>query len=84
MSKWLNNTKRIWKPEDRKKPCHKLHFCPYGQLVEEYPIHPEFDVLVDDLTELGRQGKLETGFNCHVFGHDCPVFYLAEKIGEEE
>lgn len=36
MSKWLNN-KAIRKP-DTEKPCHQLGWCPYGQLVEEFPL----------------------------------------------
>ena len=50
MSKWLN-TKHIqtgekngewndfykWLLKDN-KPCHFLMFCPYGQLVEEFPL----------------------------------------------
>jgi len=38
MSEWINNKRRIWKHKEIVKPCHKLGFCPYGQLVEEYPI----------------------------------------------
>ena len=41
MSKWLNNKKRIWSIKTVPKPCHKLKFCPYGCLVEEYPCHNE-------------------------------------------
>lgn len=41
MSKWLNNTKRIYQAEEIEKPCHKCGFCPYGQLVEEFPLHLE-------------------------------------------
>lgn len=49
------------------KPCHKLHYCPYGPLVEDFPL------------EYGDQ-------SCDVFGHDCPVFYVAEGFvdGEDE
>ena len=36
MSEWLNNTNSIWK--DAIKPCLILRFCPYGKLVEEFPI----------------------------------------------
>jgi hypothetical protein len=36
MSEWLNNTNPIWK--DAIKPCLILRFCPYGKLVEEFPI----------------------------------------------
>ena len=48
-----------------KKPCNKLGFCPYGQLVEEYPLKEKVDKV-----------------SCDVFGHDCPVFYMAEFIKE--
>ena len=36
MSEWLNNTNPIWK--DAIKPCLIIRFCPYGKLVEEFPI----------------------------------------------
>lgn len=36
MSNWINNKKPIWKHVI--KPCHILNCCPYGQLVEEYPL----------------------------------------------
>ena len=36
MTKWLN-TKHIIAPKTE-KPCHKLGWCPYGQLVEEFPL----------------------------------------------
>jgi len=51
----------------RTKPCHDTGFCPYGQLVEEFPLHPE--------------GYTE--FSCRLFGHDCPVFYCAEPLCEK-
>ena len=41
MSKWLNTKIRIWKVDKIERPCHKLKFCPYGQLVEEFPCHNE-------------------------------------------
>lgn len=38
MTDWLN-TKRIIKNNLKKeKPCSKLGYCPYGQLVEEFKI----------------------------------------------
>jgi len=37
MSYWLNTKKIIIK--NIEKPCHKLGYCPYGQLVEEFPLH---------------------------------------------
>ena len=36
MSKWINNKERIWK--HMVKPCRILGLCPYGQLVEEFPL----------------------------------------------
>jgi len=74
MSEWLNTEKRVWKPSEIDKPCHKLGF----------PLHPEFDVLIHDLNKLGREGKLDTGYNCKFFGHDCPVFYHAERVSESD
>lgn len=32
---WLNTTVILHQKLDR--PCHVLQWCPYGQLVEEYP-----------------------------------------------
>lgn len=36
--KWINNEVPIWKHVV--KPCKLCGFCPYGQLVEEYPLPP--------------------------------------------
>lgn len=49
------------------KPCHKIGYCPYGPLVEDFPLR------------LKRDNK-----SCKVFGHDCPVFSVAEDIKEEK
>ena len=65
MSEWLN-TQTIIAPEIE-KPCHKLGWCPYGQLVEEFPLREERD----------------EHFSCTVYGHDCPAFYHAEGFAEE-
>jgi len=62
VSKWLNTTEVI--DADIEKPCVKLDYCPYGQLVEEFPV-PE-----------DRPNQL----SCPVFGHDCPVHYHREHI----
>jgi len=37
-SKWLNNT-IIRYPLLVIRPCHKLRYCPYGELIEEYPLN---------------------------------------------
>ena len=47
------------------KPCWELKYCPYGPLVENFPL------------EADRNPK-----SCRIFGHDCPVFYVAEPLTE--
>lgn len=79
-NRWLNNTKRIHTITDYIKPCLELGFCPYGALIEVFPLHPEHEG--KDLNKLAMEGKLDTGYSCKTFGHDCPVFYLAENITE--
>lgn len=46
------------------KPCWEIKYCPYGSLVEQFP--------------LGEQ----TDKSCRIFGHDCPVFHVAEPFTE--
>ena len=65
MSKWLNTTKMIWKKAV--KPCRAVGFCPYGRLVEEFPLRDE-----------------DGAASCQVYGHDCPAFYHAEPLAEDE
>lgn len=66
--------------KDVEKPCHLCEFCPYGAFVEAFPLHPEHKG--KDLNKLACEGKLNTGYNCLTFGHDCPVFYLGEGFTE--
>jgi len=47
------------------KPCWELKYCPYGPLVEEFPLKEEGD-----------------DRSCRIFGHDCPVFTVAEPLTE--
>lgn len=47
------------------KPCWELKYCPYGPLVEEFPL-PEFT----------------NHRSCRIFGHECPVFTVAEPLTE--
>lgn len=65
-TKWLNNKKTIIKETEIEKPCHKCNYCPYGQLVEEFPLTNK-----------------RTKMSCKTFGHNCPVYYMAENITEE-
>lgn len=55
----INNKAPIWK--NAVKPCKIMEFCPYGALVEMFPLQ-----------------KPRNEMSCSEFGHDCPVFYLAE------
>ena len=41
-------------------PCKTLKYCPYGPLVEQFPLKKKHEL------------------SCSVFGHDCPVFTMAE------
>lgn len=47
------------------KPCWELKYCPYGPLVEYFPLRRERDER-----------------SCRIFGHDCPVFFVAEPLTE--
>jgi len=66
MSKWLNNKIRIHKHNEVEVPCVFCGYCPYGQLVEEFPLHTK------------------SKYSCELFGHDCPVYYHAEGVVENE
>lgn len=61
---WVNNHTILKSNLNKEKPCHKLGYCPYGQLVELFLLRYE------------EHKK----FSCKVFGHDCPVFYHAEDL----
>jgi hypothetical protein len=66
MSKWVNN--KYIRIKNIEKPCHKLHYCPYGQLVEMF----------------WKRKKLHKKYSCKVFGKDCPIFYHYEKVKEDK
>ena len=62
------------------KPCKNLGYCPYGILVEYFPldgIEASWNGIQLDWIE-----PREDAEHCPVFGHDCPVFYVAERIFE--
>ena len=69
-TQWLNAEKVIH--PDLEKPCIRLDYCPYGQLVEEFPLHE---------TDTKLSCSLENGAIIP-FGHDCPVHYHAELVKE--
>lgn len=47
------------------KPCWEIKYCPYGPLVEDFPLKEKPD-----------------DKSCRIFGHDCPVYYMAEPFTE--
>lgn len=47
------------------KPCWEIKYCPYGPLVEDFPLK-----------------KISDERSCRIFGHDCPVFNVAEPLTE--
>lgn len=47
------------------KPCWEIKYCPYGPLIEEFPLKEAPDEK-----------------SCRIFGHDCPVFCVAEPLTE--
>jgi len=49
------------------KPCWEIKYCPYGTLVEDFPLKSKDD----------RDHR-----SCRIFGHDCPVYYVAEPFTE--
>lgn len=119
-----DSTKEIlshWNKRIRKvcKPCWELKYCPYGPLVEEFPLPPptlesasEHNEYLKNCLVTGKMGdgkKLDASrrkmfkqmikefdknqypdvipsvvkdISCKVFGHICPVYYVAEPATE--
>lgn len=62
------------------KPCHELKYCPYGTLVEFFPLHgiiPAITLQSEWMQNMKIQKDAES---CKVFGHDCPVYYVKEEM----
>jgi hypothetical protein len=113
LAEWKKRTRRIC------KPCWELKYCPYGPLVEQFPLPPmlKADVkshyehakrclragALPDGTKLDQKRKayfedevrifrprdhpdeipqVVVDASCRVFGHMCPVFYVAEPLTE--
>ena len=71
------------------KPCWELKYCPYGPLVEESPLLPptrkevqeEYGELIpNEYPEKIPEQIVE--MQCTVFGHICPVVFVAEDVTE--
>lgn len=56
------------------KPCGVLMWCPYGPLVEDFPLANRKSRRSNRRTPMAKPEP------CAVFGHDCPVFYVAEPM----
>jgi hypothetical protein len=69
VGEWLNTSEIIDKTS--KKPCHRLGWCPYGKLIEEFPIREEESEFTCKIFQ----------HDCPVFYH---VEYTAEKYGKED
>jgi hypothetical protein len=74
------------------KPCWELKYCPYGPLVEKFPVFPvtidEMKGQVDDedLDDMPAEmpPKIILECYCTVFSHMCPVFFVKEPFTETE
>ena len=113
LASWKKRTKKLC------KPCWELHYCPYGPLVEDFPLLPmlrqeveEHNKYLSTCIETGVFGgdkplpegtrawfvaqlssynendypekmpKVLAEAACLVFGHICPVFFVAEALTE--
>lgn len=65
IEKWVEKANWSKKPKAVCKPCWELKYCPYGPLVEDFPLPEEADER-----------------SCRIFGHECPVFTVAEPFTE--
>lgn len=97
----------------RCKPCWELRYCPYGPLVEQFPLprlirsdaiqhnkslkegltakrykerrKKEFTAEVRNFKPQNYPEQIpeeEDFMGCHIFGHYCPVFFVAEPFTE--
>lgn len=64
-AEWLEKTNWSKRAKAVCKPCWEIKYCPYGPLVEDFPI-----------------GDVNEEKSCRIFGHHCPVFYVAEPFTE--
>ena len=59
--KWINNEVPLWK--NVVKPCNFCGYCPYGQLVEEYPLPPMTRAEMVDHNEYLKKALFEGVFD---------------------
>jgi hypothetical protein len=78
--KWINNKVPLWK--DVIKPCKLCGFCPYGQLVEEYPLPPMTRAEMVDHIEYMKKALSEGVFDEENKKNGLPL--MTRKDAEEE
>ena len=69
VSEWLNKSEIL--DSNAKKPCHRLGLCPYGKLIEEFPIREQ----INDFT------CKVFHHDCPIFYH---IEYTSEKYSQED
>lgn len=69
VSDWLNSSKII--DRNAKKPCHRLGLCPYGKIIEEFPIEDQNNEFMCNVFH----------HNCPIFYH---VENTSEKYTQED
>lgn len=62
----------------REFPCDILKYCPYGCLVEYFPLRGK--IVSWNGLQIEWIKPIKESKPCPTFGHDCPVFYVAEDI----
>ncbi|MCO5203453.1 MAG: HNH endonuclease [Anaerolineae bacterium] len=65
-AEWFDTINAKQRAKSVCKPCWEIKYCPYGSLIEQFPFS------VDD----------NDPRRCRVFGHLCPVFFVAEPLTE--
>ena len=70
---WINTKSILKRNLKKKKPCYNCGYCPYGTIVEYFPLDKIRNVW----------DTRETSVNCKLFGHHCPMYYNAENVTEE-
>ena len=98
MSKWLKGAIKSGRkyPSYLDKPCHLLGWCPYGQLVEAFPLYePQKKYAIEkgwftkdghpDLNRVSSDRSfIPPEYQCQLFGHECPAYYLFEDVSEDK
>ena len=70
------------KKRDYAKPCHTLGYCPYGSLLEYFPLRGKAVQYNGKSLDI-KPIEGEEGIACETFGHDCPVFYRGHQMCED-